>query len=228
MATQKVYFGSVGPFLYDDADPIDDYYGDFAGEDRNALTTGGQLLVEGAPTNLSHIIRLQDLISLLTPTFADVTAGRALDTVYQNGDYLTFAQVSLRLREEPLPPVWVASTIYAVGDIVCPTTYNYFYYKCVVPGTSGIAEPAWGIVEGGTTTDNTVTWVCYFGPRANLLEEAANPPTVVIGIGAKALGGSEYIELTLSITIPPNHYYMLEEDQPTVEILRWVEYQLGV
>lgn len=228
MAEKKVYIGSVGPFLYDDADLIDDVDGDFAGENYTALTTDGQMLIEGAPINLNHIVRLQDLINMLIPTFVDVTAGRALNTVYQNGDYLTFAQISLRLREESLPPIWVASTVYAVGDIVRPTTYNYFYYKCVVSGTSGIAEPVWGIIEGGTTIDNTVTWVCYFGPRANFLEESVNPPTVVVGIGAKALGGSEYIELTLSMTIPPNHYYMLEEDQPTVEILRWLEYQIGV
>ena len=46
MALQKIYIGSVGPFLYEDTDPINDVDSDFAGEDRNALTTGGQLLIE--------------------------------------------------------------------------------------------------------------------------------------------------------------------------------------
>ena len=65
MALQKIYIGSVGPFLYEDTDPINDVDSDFAGEDRNALTTGGQLLIEGAPTNLNHIVRLQDLVNML-------------------------------------------------------------------------------------------------------------------------------------------------------------------
>jgi len=97
MTIQKVYVGSVGPFLYDDTDPINDADGDFASEDCNAISSNGQLLVEGTPTNPNHAVRLQDLSNMLTPTFADVTASRALNTVYQNGDYLTFAQISLEL-----------------------------------------------------------------------------------------------------------------------------------
>ena len=64
MAEQKLYIGSVGPFLYDDDAPIDDVDGDFAGKDYNALVTNGQLLVEGAPTDPNHITRLQDLAGL--------------------------------------------------------------------------------------------------------------------------------------------------------------------
>jgi hypothetical protein len=203
MATQKVYFGSVGPFLFDDASLINDVDGDFAGEDYNALTTGGQLLVEGAPTNPNNIIRLQDLTNMLTPTFADVTAGRALNAVYQNGDYLTFTQISLRLRENPSATTLAPTTIVTTS---APTTV----LTTPVPPT---LAPTTMPLEGA---------------RANFLEEAANPPTIITGIVAKALGGNEYVELTLSVIIPPNHYFMLEEDQPYVEILRWIEYRMGV
>lgn len=208
MATQKIYIGSVGPFLYDDTDPINDVDGDFAGEDRCALITSGQLLIEGVPTNPNHIVRFQDLASMLTPTFVDITAGRALNTVYQNGDYLTFAQISLRLRENPSPTTLVPTTL-------APTTIITTLAPTTVLTTS--APP--------TLAPTTVP---LEGTRANFLEESVNPPTVITGVVAKALGGNEYIELTLSVIIPPNHYFMLEEDQPYIEILRWIEYQLGV
>jgi hypothetical protein len=199
MAEQKIYIGSLGPFLYDDDVLIDDVDGDFIGEDYAALTTGGQMLVEGAPTNPNHVIRLQDLTNMLVPTFADVTIGRVLNTVYQNGDYLTFAQISLRLRENPNPTTLAPTTILTT---LAPITS--------VPITLA------------------PTTIPLEGARVNFLEGAANPPTIITGIVAKALGGNDYIELTLSAIIPPNHYFILEEDQPYVEILRWIEYRMGV
>ena len=194
MARQKIYIGSVGPFLYDDADPVHDQDGDFAGEDFSALITGGQLIVEGSPTNPLHLVRLQDLVNMLVPTFIDVTAGRALNTIYQNGDYLTFAQVSLRLRENPSATTLAPTTVLTTSapPTLAPTT------------------------------------VPLEGARANFLEEAVTPPTIITGTVAKALGGNEYVELVLSVIIPPNHYFMFEEDQPYVEILRWIEYRMGV
>lgn len=203
MALQKIYIGSVGPFLYEDTDLINDVDGDFAGEDRNALSTGGQLLVEGAPTNLNHIIRLQDIVNLLIPAFANVTASRALNTIYQNGDYLTFAQISLRLRENPSPTTLAPTTL---ATTLAPTTV------LTTPAPLTLAPTTFPLE----------------GARVNFLEEAANPPTIITGIVAKALGGNEYVESVLSVIIPPNHYFMLEEDQPYIEILRWIEYRMGV
>jgi hypothetical protein len=208
MAEQKIYIGSLGPFLYDDNVLIDDVDGDFAGEDYTALTTGGQMLVEGVPTNPNHVVRQQDLTNMLVPTFADVTAGRALNTVYQNGDHLTFAQISLRLRENPSPTTPAPTTL-------APTTI----LTTLAPTTILTTPPP---------TTLAPTTVPLEGTRVNFLEEAVDPPTVITGIVAKALGGNEYIETTLSVIIPPNHYFMLEEDQPYVEILRWIEYQMGV
>jgi hypothetical protein len=203
MAEQKLYVGSVGPFLYDDADLINDVDGDFAGEDFAALVTGGQMLVEGAPTNINHVVRLQDLVIMLSPTFVDVTAGRVLNTVYQNGDYLTFVQISLRLRENPSPTTLAPTTVLTT---LAPTT----------------------VLTTPPPTTLAPTTVPLEGARVNFLEEAVDPPTVITGIVAKALGGNEYVELVLSVIIPPNHYFMLEEDQPYVEILRWIEYRMGV
>lgn len=56
-------------------------------------------------------------------------------------------------------PAWAASTTYAVGDIVRPTTWNDRLFQCVVGGTSGATQPTWDTTLGNETTDNTVTWL---------------------------------------------------------------------
>lgn len=61
MAEKKIYFGSVGPFLYDDTDTIDDVDGDFAGETYEAVVTSGQLYVETAPSKDEHVVRRIDV-----------------------------------------------------------------------------------------------------------------------------------------------------------------------
>ena len=219
MARRKIYIGSVGPFLYDDDAPIHDQDGDFAGEDFAGVVTDGQLLVEGSPTNPLHLVRLQDLTNMLVPTFIDVTAGRALNAIYQNGDYLTFAQISLRLRENPFPTTLAPTTL--TPTTLAPTTLS----------ATTLAPTTMLTTLAPTTPAPTTlapTTVPLEGARANFLEEAATPPTIITGAVAKALGGNEYVELTLSVIIPPNHYFMLEEDQPYVEILRWIEYRMGV
>jgi hypothetical protein len=208
MALRKLYIGTVGPFLFEDTDLINDADGDFLGESYSAIVSDGQILIEDAPTNPNHIVRLQDLANTLVPTFSDVTAGRALNTVYQNGNYLTFAQISLRLRENPSPTTLAPTTL-------APTTL-----ATTLAPTTVLTTPAPPTLAPTTTP--------LEGARANFLEEAVDPPTIITGIVAKALGGNEYVELTLSVIIPPNHYFMLEEDQPYIEILRWIEYQLGV
>ena len=213
MAIKKLYAGSIGPYLYDDANPVNDVDGDFAGEDRNAIVTDGQMIVEGAPTNPNNVARYQDLTSLLSLTIVDVTAVYALNTVYQNGDYLTFAQISLRLRENPFPTTPAPTTL-------APTTILTTLAPTTILTTLAPTTPA--------PTTLAPTTVLLEGARVNFLEEAATPPTIITGTVAKALGGNEYIEVVLSVIIPPNHYFMLEEDQPYVEILRWIEYRMGV
>jgi hypothetical protein len=55
---------------------------------------------------------------------------------------------------------WAASTAYALGDYVVPTTSNGFYYECTTAGTSGTTEPTWPTTAGATVTDGTVVWTC--------------------------------------------------------------------
>ena len=61
MAIKKIYFGTLGPFEYDDTDPINDEDGDFPGENYRAITTNDQLLVERAPAIDEEVLRLIDL-----------------------------------------------------------------------------------------------------------------------------------------------------------------------
>ena len=62
MTTRKVYFGSHGPFLYEDDDLINDSDGDFAGMYYSGVVAE-QMIVTEAPTDPSHVTRLSDLSS---------------------------------------------------------------------------------------------------------------------------------------------------------------------
>ena len=61
MTERKIYFGSVGPFLYDDADDIDDGDGDFSGEKHAAIATSGVMRQDGTPIEGNDNVRLQDV-----------------------------------------------------------------------------------------------------------------------------------------------------------------------
>ncbi len=43
MAEKKVYLGSIGPFIFDDEDLVDDPDGDFSGETVGGLLTDGTI-----------------------------------------------------------------------------------------------------------------------------------------------------------------------------------------
>lgn len=83
------------------------------------------------------------------------------------------------------PPTWAVGTAYAVGDLVKPTTYASHAYKCTTAGTSHAAtEPTWGTTNGGTTTDNTVTWTCYDTKTYNTKSpQGSTVPYVTFGLG---------------------------------------------
>ena len=67
MAIKKIYIGSVGPFEYDDSDPINDVDGDFSGETQKGLATTGKALVGEAPTADEGVVRKVDLLNLIYP-----------------------------------------------------------------------------------------------------------------------------------------------------------------
>lgn len=89
MAVREVFIGSVGPFLYDDADVYDAYP---AIGQRGIYVPVGRIrgnIVESdtAPSAPTEVVRLADLTggsSILNPDIDDVTATRSIGTVYQN------------------------------------------------------------------------------------------------------------------------------------------------
>lgn len=54
--------------------------------------------------------------------------------------------------------MWKATTVYAQGDKVFPTnpTSTPYYYKRLVAGVSGSAEPSWPVTPGGQCNDGAV------------------------------------------------------------------------
>lgn len=65
MAWRKVYYGTVGPFYYDDAVAVDDPDGDFPGVNQYAVVTDGSMRAATAPTHGHDVVRLEDLEELL-------------------------------------------------------------------------------------------------------------------------------------------------------------------
>lgn len=61
----------------------------------------------------------------------------------------------------PVPTRWAATTNYALGDYVKPTTNNGFIYKVTTDGgSSGATEPTWPTTVGDTVVDDGITWTC--------------------------------------------------------------------
>lgn len=71
---------------------------------------------------------------------------------------VTWADIGTQPDFVKFVPAWTATTTYAIGDFVQPTTFASHYYRCTTAGTSAGVEPAPWNTAGGTTTDGTVTW----------------------------------------------------------------------
>jgi len=81
------------------------------------------------------------------------------------------------------PETWAATTAYALGDVMKPSTYASHAYKCTTAGTSTSSEPTWGTTNGGTTADGTVTWTC-FDPKTYQIKspQGSTVPYVTFGV----------------------------------------------
>ena len=80
-------------------------------------------------------------------------------------------------------PLWVLSTVYALGYTVEPTAENGFRYEVTTPGTSAATEPTWptsGI--GSTVADGGVTWA--------LIAATHEPTEITLAATAAGLAGA--------------------------------------
>ena len=60
MAEKKIYLGSVGPYLFEDDELVEDEDGEFSGETRHAITTNRQMIITETPTGDDELMRLGD------------------------------------------------------------------------------------------------------------------------------------------------------------------------
>ena len=88
---------------------------------------------------------------------------------------------------------WAASTVYAVGDCVWPTTAqpdSTTYYECTAPGTSAATEPtSWPTTPGESWPDgDDVRWTCRDTSSSfsfdDLAFRYADPAKITKDIGA--------------------------------------------
>lgn len=80
------------------------------------------------------------------------------------------------------PDMWVAATVYDVGDLVRPPTDNGYIYECTVGGTSDVSEPPWGTSQDAEFSDNTITWKTHL--NFALINELVDPGDMSIDDGA--------------------------------------------
>ncbi len=97
---------------------------------------------------------------LANPSTANPTYAYRMEVVRSNaaGTYSIKSWIKQCTDVTSKPPTWTASTAYAIGGKVKPTTNYGYYYTAQTAGTSGSTEPAW-TGRGTTVTDGTVTWV---------------------------------------------------------------------
>jgi hypothetical protein len=55
---------------------------------------------------------------------------------------------------------WMASSTYASGAAIVPTTPNGYEYQCTKAGVTGTTEPVFPTAIGATVTDGAAVWTC--------------------------------------------------------------------
>jgi len=83
---------------------------------------------------------------------------------------------------------------YTVGNVVRPTPWNQFVYKCTTGGTSGASAPVWPTTAGATVGDGTVTWTAV----ASALLAETSMTTADFGAIVTTAGGQELPVLAIS------------------------------
>jgi hypothetical protein len=97
------------------------------------------------------------------------------ENCFINGDISSNAKQFNGLYKTLKGTAWTASAAKVLGDMVVPTAglENGFRYECTTAGTTGASAPTWNTVEGGTTTDNTVTWTTRLGNHIGMAVNGA-------------------------------------------------------
>ena len=81
MTIRKLYIGSVGPFIYDDTDLVNDYDGDFSGEYRQGFLTDGYVKTTATPNSTGEVLRFDEIGTLVVGTERVVESFTATGTI---------------------------------------------------------------------------------------------------------------------------------------------------
>lgn len=156
------------------------------------------------------IVVLGIVLAMMTPYFGTAISrssepiSRLKNIFRQTSSQKILEQMTLQYTQKAH---WHPGTVYAVNDIVIPTTQNAngFQYICTNAGTSNPAipavEPIWPIAVGGTFTESTgVAWR-QNGTVTMLTDLQTN---VVTHTGDTFFGGSYTINQNEFIKFDPN------------------------
>jgi hypothetical protein len=127
------------------------------------------LTVLGVDADVDNFLKatrsnVQDLEAACVELAAKAVRHKFEDT-FLNGEVTGDANSFDGLWKTMKGTAWTASVAKVLGDKVVPTAglENGLIYECTTAGTTGASAPTWNTVEGGTTTDNTVTWTTRLG-----------------------------------------------------------------
>lgn len=180
MAEKKFYIGTHGPYFYDDADAIDDPDGDFAGLDRTAFATQGQLYVATSPTEDQHVLRKIDIggLELAALSVTDIDAPTELASLSGSASTMLLAY-----QTQAGANLW---TLYSWdSDGVADSPW-------VVAGSSG-----YWVAIGGRYSRG----VSRFGSGGNYIDIQADGDLEFMGSAGLVSGGMFAYQASISVAV---------------------------
>ncbi len=89
---------------------------------------------------------------------SDLTNEVATGAGYTQGGVLLASRAAAYVPANAWQEQWGPLVPYQVGQIVRPTTGNGLLFRCITAGTSGVSQPSWPTLIGGTVVDSGATW----------------------------------------------------------------------
>lgn len=173
MAVKKVWLGSTGPFLFDDAVPYIDPDGTMFPDNQNAIATDGQLLVNEPATSPTHVVRKADLDATVGNIDALVARVAALEA--------KFSAVSFTMAYEG----------FATGGVTRSTFYRKIDRLIILylPAVSDVVTQTY--IRLGNIPPEILPAISIQAPVMT------NIPTVGLDWGSLTLTGDSYWKFAL-------------------------------
>jgi hypothetical protein len=130
-----------------------------------SVEEGGELVGDAFSIDyLSDTIKVALLTNAYTPNlgthkvFSDLTNEVAAGGGYTAGGNARASKTLTPTEANSWATTRGNTTAYVAGDVVRPAAGNGFLYRCVAPGTTAGAPPAFSTTIGRETADGTVVW----------------------------------------------------------------------